>query len=357
MDISAQLSVNRTVFTVRDFVSWYRKNELNLRPPFQRLNVWKPKAKSYLIDTIVRGLPIPIIILRDKSGITLDVKREVVDGQQRLTTLIAFVTPEQFPVNSRITLSRVHFGDLANKPFADLPPSVQEAILNYEISTHILPSSVDDQQVLRIFSRLNATGTPLNKQELRNATYYGNFKVFVFELSLQHLNHWRNWSMFTNDAFARMKEVEYTSELVMQLQNGVSATSQPRLDNIYAKYDDTFPSQDVVKERFDYIFDQIENGFGHRMANSEFCKQGWFYTLFGLIHDRVYGTQRYEVEPVLRKVAPHTLPNTFWKKLEEVDNLIRKPTGLSASTVKLLSARTTNLNTRKDRAEFLAGQL
>lgn len=357
MDTEPQLVVSRTVYPVRQFVSWHKNDAIDLRPPFQRLNVWKPKAKSYLIDTVVRGLPIPIVILRDKSGISIDLKREVVDGQQRLTTLIAYIAPQQFSKDAAVTLSRVHFGSLANRTFSNLPSEIQEAILNYEISTHVLPSSVDDQQVLRIFSRLNATGTPLNAQELRNANYYGYFISFVFELSLQHLKHWREWNLFRTDNFARMLEVEYTSELVMQMLQGTAASSKVRLDNLYETYDDDFPSHDVVKDRFDYIFDLIESEYNTSMRGSEFSKISWFYALFGLLHKLIYGDERSITEPILRKVSPRPLPSTFWKKVDEVDAIIRQSSGPSATTIKALSARTTNSNTRKERANFLVAQL
>ena len=84
--------INKTVFKVSDFLSWQKAGNLDLTPPFQRRSVWKKGAKSYLIDTIIRGLPIPIIFIRDKQSdeFSLEPLREVVDGQQRLRTLISF---------------------------------------------------------------------------------------------------------------------------------------------------------------------------------------------------------------------------------------------------------------------------
>jgi hypothetical protein len=51
------LDIKRTLFSVSDFLDWQRQGTLNLDPPFQRRSVWKPGAKSYLVDTVVRGLP------------------------------------------------------------------------------------------------------------------------------------------------------------------------------------------------------------------------------------------------------------------------------------------------------------
>ncbi len=87
--------IQRTTFKVSDFISWQKHNMLILNPKFQRRSVWSSGAKSYFIDTIIRGLPIPVIILRDiKTDLSsFEAKKEVVDGQQRLRTIISYVVP------------------------------------------------------------------------------------------------------------------------------------------------------------------------------------------------------------------------------------------------------------------------
>src|SRR5271170_8098247 len=83
----------RTQYRVGDFVAWQRDGALELNPNFQRRPVWKKGAKSYLIDTILRALPMPIIFLRDLRADlkTFKAKRDVVDGQQRIRTILSFV--------------------------------------------------------------------------------------------------------------------------------------------------------------------------------------------------------------------------------------------------------------------------
>lgn len=148
--------VSKTHYKVSDFISWARASTLVLSPSFQRRSVWPAGAKSYLIDTIVRGLPIPIIFLREQKTdlATLEPKREVVDGQQRIRTLLSFVQSSLIknfdPSKDSFTIKKTHNRDLADKPFAELPPTVRQNILDYQFSVHILPSSVDDREVLQI---------------------------------------------------------------------------------------------------------------------------------------------------------------------------------------------------------------
>src|SRR4051812_37812724 len=92
MDITQSLDITRTTYRVADFLSWQRGSNLNLRPPFQRGSVWSPKAKSFFIDTVVKGFPVPLLFIQDKTDPkTYEPKRLVVDGQQRIRTVLAFV--------------------------------------------------------------------------------------------------------------------------------------------------------------------------------------------------------------------------------------------------------------------------
>jgi hypothetical protein len=94
-DLMKDSQTLRTQYRVGDFVAWQRDGALELNPNFQRRPVWKKGAKSYLIDTILRGLPMPIIFLRDLRADlkTFKAKRDVVDGQQRIRTILSFIDP------------------------------------------------------------------------------------------------------------------------------------------------------------------------------------------------------------------------------------------------------------------------
>src|SRR3990172_3885523 len=101
-------------FTVSDLYEWFRDGELILQPKFQRRLIWSPAAKSYLIDTVFRELPIPKIYLRmDIDPTKVRAVREVVDGQQRLDALFAYIEGD-FVVYS------FHNEEIAGKRFKDL---------------------------------------------------------------------------------------------------------------------------------------------------------------------------------------------------------------------------------------------
>lgn len=61
------MKITRTMYTISDFLAWQRGGQLDLRPPFQRGSVWNTRAKSYFIDTLLRGFAVPIIFLQDET--------------------------------------------------------------------------------------------------------------------------------------------------------------------------------------------------------------------------------------------------------------------------------------------------
>jgi hypothetical protein len=79
-------------YRVLDFYEWDKRDGLYLQPKFQRRPSWTEQARSYLIDTILKELPVPKLFLREitnlKNKTTI---REVVDGQQRLRAVLDFI--------------------------------------------------------------------------------------------------------------------------------------------------------------------------------------------------------------------------------------------------------------------------
>ena len=235
LNMTSTLIIDKTTYKVSDFLSWQRAGNLRLSPSFQRRPVWKPAAKSFLMDTVVRGLPVPIIYLRERVDMhSLEPIREVVDGQQRLRTILSFIEPtclkDYDEERDYFLVKDSHNKDLGGKHFTELPVVLRHQILNYGFSVHVLPPETDDRDVLRIFARLNSTGVKLNSQELRNAEWFGLFKSFAYDIAYEQLPRWREWQVFSEDEIARMNEVELVSELILLMYSGVTGKSQTALN-------------------------------------------------------------------------------------------------------------------------------
>src|SRR4051812_36771907 len=82
----------RTSYTALDFLQFRESGSLELAPDFQRRAVWGTPARSFFIDSLIRGFPVPPIYLRvTQSEDNTRTIRQVIDGQQRLTSLLRYI--------------------------------------------------------------------------------------------------------------------------------------------------------------------------------------------------------------------------------------------------------------------------
>jgi hypothetical protein len=359
------LQTLRTQYRVADFVAWQRERTLELNPNFQRRPVWKKGAKSYLIDTIVRGLPIPIIFLRDipsdlKSFRT---KRDVVDGQQRIRTLLSFIDPSMLPdflpSRDEFTISSVHNKDLGGMSFERLPGQFKQKILDYQFSVHSFAADTDDREILQIFARMNSTGVKLNAQELRNAEFYGIFKTVAYELAREQLNRWRDWKIFTPDQIARMNEVELTSEFMLLILDGVLEKSNKTITQFYKDYDNSFSDSRHVADRFRRVFDSIEDLFPNDAIRELFSNRTIFFSLFFSLYEHQYelrSSSNLRNRQRLASVKPHPVRSELVASIMEAGSRIRNEHNVPQRVLKALRGATTHASERKVLMEFLAGK-
>src|ERR1700761_7643058 len=153
--------------TNRD-IAWFKQanelHQLQMKPPFQRNLVWTTKQKSFLIDTILNGYPVPELYMQDITDETGSKIYTVVDGQQRITACLEFLN-NQFQIDPKDSPS---FADLS---FDDLSLELKKKVYSYTFVIRQLPE-MSDAELRDIFSRLNRNNVVLNSQELRQATYW-----------------------------------------------------------------------------------------------------------------------------------------------------------------------------------------
>jgi len=335
--------IKRTTFSLGDFLSWQKTGSLELSPSFQRRSVWTKPQKSYFIDTVYRGLPVPIIFLRERTDVdTLSTVREVIDGQQRLRTVLSFIDPTSLKNTTDKDLFLVqkkHNPDLAGKAFAKLSQYEKTRILSYQLSVHVLPSDTSDAEVLSIFARMNSTGSKLNEQELRNAEYFGEFKITSYETALSNLNRWRAWKIFSEQEIARMKEVEFTSSLFITLIDGLFERTQGNIDKYYKRFDDIFQNAKMIVGQFEEIMDAIETSFGERIATSNYSNSSQFLQLFHLVRRLADG-----------KIS---LNRARVRKILELGDQIKSRDKLPEPVALALASRFNRLSNQKTVADFL----
>jgi uncharacterized protein with ParB-like and HNH nuclease domain len=271
----------RSTYTSLDFQQWQEAGTLVISPKFQRRGVWSRAAQSFLIDTLLLGLPVPPIYLRVVQDINKKAMiREVVDGQQRVNAVLSYM-------NDKYRLSRNIESSCVGKRYSELDEGQQNAIAQYSFICEVL-YGVEDRDILQIFARLNTNAVRANAQELRNGKYFGEFKQSCYNLAVEHLEFWRQKRLFTEQGIARMREVELTSELMIAMLAGLQ-DKKKSIDSFYASKDDEFLERHSTENRFRSVIDAINEAVGEDLGKTEFRRVPLFYSLFGALHHRMYG--------------------------------------------------------------------
>ena len=148
--------------TVAWFLELEDRGQLELNPPYQRRSVWNDEYKRYFVDTVLRNYPAPSIFIDVSIRPGSQSMYNVIDGKQRLTSLIEFYT-DVFDLGS--LLKDLGFEDTY---YSDLPEEIQKAFLEYTLTVETI-SGANKAELEAAFDRLNRNVARLNAQELRNA--------------------------------------------------------------------------------------------------------------------------------------------------------------------------------------------
>lgn len=273
-------------YSVADFLEWQRNGLLELSPDFQRRAVWSEKAKSYLIDTIIRGRPIPKILISQRLEGARNV-RLVVDGQQRLRAILGFINGD-FPI------SKAHNRAQAGKTYPTLSPQEQKEFLQYELGVDVL-FDMQYQDLLDIFARINSYTVTLNKQEKLNAQYLGYFKQAAFELGFKYVDYFLRAGVLTKPTVTRMAEAELAGDMLVSLVAGVQTNKS--IEQYYKKFEDVPGPLDKTKEQFDRVMSYIGTVYPpEELEGTNWSRVHLFYTLFTAIAHCLYGLQGLQTE-------------------------------------------------------------
>jgi hypothetical protein len=270
-------SWNSSPHPISDLRDWVQDRRLEIQPDFQRRQVWTQAARIMLIDTILRGVPMPKIFTWNEivGGST---HRRVIDGQQRIGAILGFLRDE-------FALDHPYDGPHAGLRFSQLPAAEQTRFLRYQIDFNEA-LEFDEAEVREVYSRVNKYSLPLNKQELRRADFPGRFLHLADELSVnEYLDEQR---VFTVAQRRRMGDVEFTAELLAGLVEGAQ-DKKGDLDYFFERYAEWAPAEvDRTRSEFLGALAEIRRIFPDNelpLRTTRFKQKSDFYSLFLTVAD------------------------------------------------------------------------
>ncbi|WP_421918468.1 DUF262 domain-containing protein [Marinifilum sp.] len=275
------MKILRNTIPVSDVYNLMKSGELTINRSYQRgKGLWPNNARSYFIDTILNDFPFPKVVLRQVVDLkTKKSKREIIDGQQRLTTIRDFIE-NKFKLTS---VSKKYAG----MSYEDLPEEVSAALLSYEISIDNIVTATTEE-ILEIFRRINSYTLPLNTSEKRHATFQGKFKWFISNLTEYVTPFFENYKTLSLREISRMMDADLITECCQLCIDGVQNRGASKLDNIYKENDESFDLEEEIYEKvissFNFIKDNLTEVFDSCKVPSYI-----FYSLMGALIYNKYG--------------------------------------------------------------------
>jgi uncharacterized protein DUF262 len=155
-------------FPVETIVSRYQNDNFFI-PPYQREFVWNDKDQSEFVESVIMGLPIPMMFLAEDD----DGRFEIVDGAQRIQTL------ERFTANELALTSLEKLSNLNGFRFANLPETQRNKFVSRALRLVILNQETTDESRRDLFNRINKSGRTLLASERRRGALEGRFVKFL----------------------------------------------------------------------------------------------------------------------------------------------------------------------------------
>lgn len=260
----------------RQSVAWFvdlMNRGLMFDPPYQRRSVWSKQYKRFFIDTIMRNFPSPPIFLHMQVSPDGTVKYYVVDGKQRIESIMDFA-------NDKIALPD-EFGnkDLDGKYFSELTDPDKSRFWSYAVPVEML-NQVGEEVINDAFDRLNRNVARLTAQELRHAKYSGRFISLITETADD--TFWAENYISRTATIRRMRDIEFVSELFLLTMFGTQSTNKDMLDDYYAGYEDEIPNEAKHRKNFGRVRELISK-LNLNIASNRLSNYSDFYTLWSVL--------------------------------------------------------------------------
>lgn len=274
--------INFSELNVASVVKGLRSGEYFVDRDFQRRLVWTNKQKVRLLETVLMEFPMPEVYVWQQApdSETLSQTFSVVDGQQRMTSLRQFINNE-WPLKKSYLDDERRTERYADKYWKDLDQDDKTKILEYRINSRLIPSNVSKDDIRRIFARLNETDRSLNPQELRNATFNGEF--LSASVSLADSIEMKSLSIFSSNDVRRMLDVEFASQLLGYQRNGITNESAKSINDLYDKFSNEYPDRELDVSAVKKSLEKIMAIFEDRTVKNFFESQNYIYTLHSLL--------------------------------------------------------------------------
>ncbi|MFJ4055995.1 DUF262 domain-containing protein [Pseudomonas sp. NPDC089743] len=266
--IQSQLDANRRSVsfdsydvTVRQLYDMISEEIIDVTPEYQRHFVWSRERQSQLIESILLGIPVPSLFMATNKDSTW----EVIDGLQRLTTIVNFIGKQKVinliseDCKPLILTGLEKLDSLNNLTFDRIPKAIQLMFMTRPIRITVLNDKSDFGLRFDLFERLNTGGVILHPQEIRNCVYLGQFNEFIKECS--KYQPFKNCLKVGSNAEknGNIEELVLKFFAYFEKRDEFVHSVKGFLNDYMAKKTDSFKNKKQLKSLFEKTFTQLAN--------------------------------------------------------------------------------------------------
>jgi hypothetical protein len=268
---------------VQDFISLFEGGRLNLEPGFQRKSVWSLNDRKKLIQSILQNYPVPSVFLYRTTDGNGRLKYDVLDGKQRLESMLMFFGIGKFKRGRYELKMRLDENDEVRVwDWNKLKKARHEhRITGYRIQT--VEVSGELSEIIDLFVRINSTGKSLTSQEKRHARFYhSDFLKTAGQLGNQYLSFFTENKIVTKGQIERMKHVELICELMASIHMQQLLNKKSALDKVISGENINSRALASCRQEFVRVINIVKKIFPN-LKSTRFAYSAEFYSLFMML--------------------------------------------------------------------------
>lgn len=253
--------------TIEYLVDLIDNEKVDLSPSYQRNFIWSPQDQSDLVDTIIKGYPLPSFFLYEKPNGYY----EMVDGQQRSRTIYRFV---KGLISSSRESGRIKYSLM-----------IATQTLNYRLPFIFISNLSPKDSLKDFYVLINKKGKHLNTPEVNKSEFHDtNFlKLSEEVLSYQKLI---DLDLFSDATSKRMNDRAYIEELLAYLKHGIK-DKKDAVEIMYEKDIDN-DEYNILINKFYQVIDLIaEINKVFPINKTRYKQKNDFYTLFNFVNENI----------------------------------------------------------------------
>lgn len=259
------MNYNCIQYSISQLIELINENRIDLHPSYQRNFIWTPTDQKLLIDSIMKGYPLPSFFILKKS----DGNYEMLDGQQRATTIYRYYK------NEISDSQKNYYKDILN----------HDSFLSYKLNVILVEDfkKEDEESKEELFYLVNKRGVHLNPAEVNHA-YYNETDFSKLVGKIMDMQALIDLDIFTEKTKLRMNDRGFIEEIVAYLIEGIT-DKRAAVDRLFQEAINEDKQNEIYKN-FSATINRISKlNQEFHINETRYKQKNDFYTLFCFVNE------------------------------------------------------------------------